>query len=79
MTDKELGAKIAKVFYDFDDRPVFDEDKYKHNVDQVLTLFKKAGYVKLCKDQSLPSSCKIYRREIADILEAGWRKVESLK
>jgi len=59
---------------------------------QIVALIKEAGYVKLAHDQTLPVSNKGYYQETAagrnfitteisadpvDMLNAGWRKVES--
>ena len=100
MMTEELREKIAEVFYgrpipklvdwlQFDSFAEWDKHVKKSfdKADQILSLIKEAGYVRLA-DQSLPPMPKFYDdwggesakagylQAQADMLKQGWCKVE---
>jgi len=91
----ELREKIAQYLYEHSyPRMYHTFDDLKNNypggveaimshADQIHTLYKEAGYVRLSQDQSLPNKPPYltlaqggYKQALVDICEAGWRKVE---
>lgn len=82
MTEQEFRKRTANILiryayaFEVDDR--YDTKPY---VEEVLALVKKAGWVKLSDNQTLPKSfwhvVRNYPSEISNELSAiGWRRIE---
>ncbi len=96
LSEHELREKIASLRHDcfhtcpYWQKTCFQHDWIVHNEglcqwiqDQIITLVKQAGCVKLAEDQSLPHSNPDrgadyggYWDSQRDMLKQNWRKVE---
>ena len=83
-TPMDIREKIARVFYNFDDRPFFETENYGIQIDQILAIIEEAGYVKLADEQSLPLPSNNIKGEAREgyylgqqsLTNTNWRKVE---
>ena len=60
--DNELREKIAVLLHLWDTKPVKDKEFYD-KADQILSLFKEAGYVKPLEDTKLQEGYNGVRNE----------------
>ena len=87
---EEVAASYRQLFWEaraFPPNTAVDiEAKFYQLTDQILTLIKEAGYVKLADNQELPENPYCYEDECSKhtgyswaeqrMLEAGFRKIE---